>query len=377
MIRLFLAGTKESRAHWKSRLREESGIELAGEAASLSELSYHVQACRPHVLLMGLRAGEQEAADLLDALRQLQFFPGIIVAAEGDDPEAIRTIIRLQARDFIPADCGAAELEAAVNRAYSAAVGQNRDRTGLLLGLWGCRGGAGTTSIALTLAGAARRKGLKVAVADGDIALGDAAFLMNTRPALTWVDWARDCGSGERDIHRYLVTTEEGFSILAAPKSPAQSELIRPQAISEGLDLLLKSHDLVIADLHRSFDEVTLHIAEKAQRLWLVTDTSLTGIKNISLFWNLLDQLRLAHEERAALINRVNKGNTQTAVKAASLYKGGVLIPEEPALERAWESGRTPVRTLPRSPFVKAVGDLLNRIFPDLSSGTKGRGTSV
>lgn len=234
-------------------------------------------------------------------------------------------------------------------------------------------GGAGTTSLALALAGAARRKGLKVAVADGDIALGDAAFFMNARPTLTWVDWARDSSGGERDIHRYLLTTEEGFSILAAPKSPAQAELIRPQAVSEALDLLQKSHDLVIADLNRSFDEITLHIAERAQRLWLVTDASLTGVKNASLFWNLMDQLRLVHEERCAVINRVNKGNAQTAAKMASLYKASALIPEEPALDRAWESGRSPVLTLPRSPFVKAVGELLNRLFPDSSPGGKGR----
>jgi Flp pilus assembly CpaE family ATPase len=373
MIRLLLAGAEDRRNQWEEALREHSGIEIAGAAGSLAELASLVRAVRPHVLLMGLSAGEEEAADLLDALKGLQFRPGIVVAAEENDPEAIRTIIRLQAKDFLPAACGAAEIEAAVKRVYSAAVGQNRDRTGLLLGLWGCRGGAGTTSIALTLAGAARRKGLKVAVADGDIALGDAAFFMNTRPALTWVDWARDSGSGERDIHRYLAATEEGFSILAAPKSPAQSELIRPQAVSEALDLLLKSHDLVIADLHRSFDEITLQFAEKAQRLWLVTDASLAGVKNVSLFWGLLDQLRLGHEERAALINRVSKGTAQTAAKMASLYKASALIPEEPALERAWESGRSPVQALPRSPFVKAVGDLLLRLFPDLSASGKGR----
>lgn len=373
MIRLFLAGTEERRNGWKRGLQESSTIEVAGEAGSFAELRSLVQAARPHVLLMGLCAGEQEAADLLDALKSLQFLPGIIVAAEENDPEAIRTIIRLQARDFVPAACPVAELDAAVNRAYSAAVGQNRDRTGVLLGLWGCRGGAGTTSLALALAGAARRKGLKVAVADGDIALGDAAFFMNARPTLTWVDWARDSSGGERDIHRYLLTTEEGFSILAAPKSPAQAELIRPQAVSEALDLLQKSHDLVIADLNRSFDEITLHIAERAQRLWLVTDASLTGVKNASLFWNLMDQLRLVHEERCAVINRVNKGNAQTAAKMASLYKASALIPEEPALDRAWESGRSPVLTLPRSPFVKAVGELLNRLFPDSSPGGKGR----
>ena len=375
MIRLLLAGSEERRNQWKNGLRENPAIEIAGEAASLAELNSLAQAVRPHVLLVGLPAGEPEAAVLLETLEQLQFCPGVIVAAEENDPEAIRTIIRLKARDFLPAACGPAELESVVNRAYSAAVGQNRDRTGLLLGLWGCRGGAGTTSVALTLAGAARRKGLKVAVADGDIALGDSAFLVNTRPALTWVDWARDSSTGERDIHRYLVPTEEGFSILAAPKSPAQSELIRPQAVSQALDLLLKSHDLVIADLHRSFDEITLHIAEKAQRLWLVTDASLTGVKNVSLFWNLLDQLRLVHEERASLINRVNKGNAQTAAKLSSLYRAVAMIPEEPALERAWESGRTPAKTMPRSPFVKAVGELLDRLFPDSPAAGRGRKT--
>ncbi len=106
-----------------------------------------------------------------------------------------------------------------------------------------------------------------------------------------------------------------------------------------------------------------------------MTDASLTGVKNVSLFWNLLDQLRLVNEERASLINRVNKGNAQTAAKLSSLYRAVAMIPEEPALERAWESGRTPAKTMPRSPFVKAVGELLDRLFPDSPSAGKGRKT--
>ena len=194
---------------------------------------------------------------------------------------------------------------------------------------------------------------------------------MNTRPALTWVDWARDSGSGERDIQRYLVTTDEGFSILSAPKSPAQAELIRPKAVSEAIDLLLKSHDLVVVDLHRVFDEVTLLLAEQAHRLWLVTDASLSGVKDISLMWNLLDQLRLVHEERASVINRAGKANAQTASKLASLYKAVAVIPDEPGLERSWENGKTPCRTLPRSPYVKAAEALVGRLFPEAAEGKR------
>ena len=127
----------------------------------------------------------------------------------------------------------------------------------------------------------------------------------------------------------------------------------------------------MIVDLHRVFDEVTLHVAEKAQRLWLVTDPSLSGVKNISLLWNLLDQLRLAHEERASVINRVSKGNAQTAAKLASMYRAVAIVPEEPNLNRAWDSGQTPVRAMPRSPFVKGVETLLGHLFPE-PSGKKG-----
>jgi MinD-like ATPase involved in chromosome partitioning or flagellar assembly len=120
------------------------------------------------------------------------------------------------------------------------------------------------------------------------------------------------------------------------------------------------------------FDEVTLHLAEQAQRLWFVTDASLSGVKDISLMWNLMDQLRLVHEERASVINRACKANVQTATKLASIYKAVAVLPEEPNLDRAWESGKTPCRTLPRSPYVKGVETLVNHLFPD-AAGSKGR----
>lgn len=396
MIRLFLVDSETRLSRWKEELAGNTEIELAGEASSIREFLSLAERGRPHVVLLGLPTSEEEAQSILETLKPLQFAPGLIVAArEGDpdairsvirrgndpqavvrvrenDPESIRSVIRLQAKDFLPSDCQPGDLAASVARVYSIVNRDNRDRTGILLALWGCRGGAGTTSLALSLAGTARRSGLRAAVVDGDIALGDSAFLMNTRPSLTWVDWAKDKSGGENDIRRYLVMTEEGFPILSAPKSPTQSELVKPEAVGEALDLLVKSNDLVIVDLHRVFDEVTLHVAEKAQRLWLVTDPSLSGVKNISLLWNLLDQLRLAHEERASVINRVNKGNAQTAAKLASMYRAVAIVPEEPNLNRAWDSGQTPVRTMPRSPFVKGVETLLGHLFPE-PSGKKGR----
>ena len=395
MIRLFLVDSQTRLSRWKEELAGNTEIELAGEASSIGEFISHLERGRPHVVLLGLPAGEEEAQSILEALKPLQFAPGLIVAArEGDpdairsvisrgndpqavvrvrenDPESIRSVIRLQAKDFLPSNCQPGDLAASVARVYAIVNRDNRDRTGILLALWGCRGGAGTTSLALSLAGTARRTGLRAVVADGDISLGDSAFLMNTRPSLTWVDWAKDKGGGENDIRRYLVMTEEGFPILSAPKSPTQSELVKPEAVGEALDLLVKCHDLVIVDLHRVFDEVTLHVVEKAQRLWLVTDPSLSGVKNISLLWNLLDQLRFPHEERASVVNRVNKGNAQTAAKLASMYKAAAIVPEEPNLNRSWDSGQTPVRAMPRSPFAKGIETLLGHLFPE-TSGKKG-----
>jgi pilus assembly protein CpaE len=366
---LFVGGESAFLDNLKSAIAG-SDLVLAGVVPSLSLAAEELPEQRPHVILVSVDAfGEESAPVLLDAVSRQQVRPGIVVVAPAEGPAAIRAILRLEAREFLSENASGDQILKLVESlgvsVRTAAAAEN----GLTLAVWGCRGGVGGTTLALTLAGICRKRNLRVAVVDGDMTLGDSAFLLNVKPPVGWADWSKDYQAGERDVTRYLVHAAEDFAVLAAPKAPAQAELVRPEPAAEAIRKLQKGHDLVIVDLPRNFDDLTMTLVESVQHLWLVSDVTLAGVKNLALIWALLEQLRLPHDERSTILSRVERDGMATAERIRESYRIIGCLPPEGTLSRSWERGLTPASSMPKSAFTKAVELLADRITARKAGG--------
>lgn len=336
---------------------------VVGECDRVQGALEAIEKTRPHIVLLDVQLPDGEGPGLAAAIQTLPAPPGVIMISVQSDMAFVRRSMIAGAKDYISKPFSPEELSGAIRRVYEAS-GVNLRQKGRIVGFLGCRGGVGNTTVTLSVGAAAAKNGRRVVLVDGDLPLGDMAFLLNVRPEITWADWSTDCLGGESDVRKYLVQAPGGMELLCAPPNPAQAELVKAEAIPRALDGLREHFDLVLVDIRRSFDDLSLEMAEAVQDLCFVTDPSLSGIKNMRLLWDLMEQLRFPHEERMVLMNRVGKEDKDTVKETRKNWPELVTLSRESGIERAWLKGQTPIKELPRSPFSKQVQILAEKWNP-------------
>ena len=155
---------------------------------------------------------------------------------------------------------------------------------------------------------------------------------------------------------RFLTRTPTlPFGILAAPRNPAQAELVKPGMGTSFLRSVEQRLDYIVIDLPRSLSDTVLELAEACHALWLLTDLSCSGIKNLRLLHTLLDQLRFPNDERAVVVNKVEKRNKGDIARIRAEYPLRGILPLDEGVEQAWTKGMTPLRAFPKNPYSREV----------------------
>ena len=345
-----------------SMLETETDLKVVGEASSGAGLPEAVEKAKPHIVSVDSQVIDEVGTGLPGAIQGTSSHPALIMTSEKDDPQLFRRSLMLGARDHLVKPFEGTELAGAV-RAVFEASGAGQTSRARVLGFLGCKGGAGTTTVTLSLAGAAVKKGMRTLVLDGNLSLGDDSFLMDAGTEATWIDWSKDCQRGDADPRKYLARSREGIDLLSAPQSPAQSELITPESVSRMFSALLDSFDLVLVDIPNSFNETVLELIEGVQEIYLVSEPTLAGVKNLRLIWELLEQLRFPHEKRAMVLNKVHRRDSETVKETGKNFPGLTALPLESDLERGCLRGLSPIRTSPRSAFSRKITSFLDQLL--------------
>ncbi len=362
MIRILLVDDDSAvREAIRSMIDQETDMTVVAEQDSLAGVMDSLRRYRPHILLLDINLPDGNGLSVVPDV--VASFPstGVIMISVQKDMDFLREAMRAGAKDYITKPFQSEDLAKTVRAVFGAAKQSGLRETGII-GVWSCRGGAGGTAFSLSLADALGSSDKDVAVIDGDLSFGDAAFYLDARPELTWVDWAREA-AGERSAGiRFLTRTSTlSFGILAAPRNPAQAELIKPGMGTSFLRSVEQRLDFIVIDLPRSLSDMVLELAEACHTLWLLTDLSCSGIKNLCLLHTLLDQLRFPNDERAVVVNKVEKRNKGEIARIQAEYPLRGLLPLDEGVEQAWTRGMTPLRAFPKSPYSKEVLRIVER----------------
>lgn len=356
MIRILLVDDDSAvRGAIRGMIDQETDMTVVAEQDSLGGIMDSLRRYRPHILLLDINLPDGNGLSVVPDV--VASFPatGVIMISVQKDVDFLREAMRAGAKDYITKPFQPEDLAKTVRAVFGAAK-QGGLRETRIIGVWSCRGGAGGTAFSLSLADALGCSDKDVAVIDGDLSFGDAAFYLDARPELTWVDWAREAGGDRSAGIRFLTRTPTlPFGILAAPRNPAQAELIKPGMGTSFLRSVEQRLDYIVIDLPRSLSDTVLELAEACHALWLLTDLSCSGIKNLRLLRTLLDQLRFPNDECAVVVNRVEKRNKGDLERIRAEYSLRGLLPLDESVEQAWTRGMTPLRAFPKSPYSREI----------------------
>lgn len=173
---------------------------------------------------------------------------------------------------------------------------------GRVVGVFGPRGGAGVTTVALTIAGQAAAKDDRVLVADLNPAFGDVASYCGLEPRANTGGLPTETIE-EADLSR-SVTPGDTFDVLAAPEDPSET-CRRPPGWARGLlRAATASYDLVVLDLARELEDLTLDALEACDQVVVVVAGDFRGLVVGRRTLALLLRLGIERENIHLVVNR-------------------------------------------------------------------------
>ncbi|MHA7294912.1 septum site-determining protein Ssd [Arthrobacter sp. HLT1-21] len=214
-----------------ARVAAAAGLELT-ITATLAE----ARQVRPAVVLVGSDSPESR----LDTDAEL-----ILVGLPGEEGTVWEVAAKLHATRV--AILPAAGDWLAERFAYLRAAGSR----GHILGLMGCSGGVGTSSLSCWLALAAARSGRSTLLIDGDCAGGGLHLALPETPSgVRWEDLGEISGTLNPDQLAGALPTVRGFALLSMGGSPAsESSIVASSAVHSVLAAARSAFDLTLVDL--------------------------------------------------------------------------------------------------------------------------------
>ena len=309
---------QDPKARYEVRqLARQAQVSVAGEAAFGTEAVSLASEVKPDVIICGMSSPPERSLQTIEAL--LDVLPETPIVAYGwrDDGETVRLAMLAGARDFFVMPVGA---ERVLESVRSVLESEERKRLrltgqaksmgpkGLIITVFGAKGGVGKSTIAANL-GVALSSALaqSVVLVDGDNNFGDAAAMLDLKPDRSIVDLLKDVDAVEQgNVAEYLTQHESGLRVLAAPREPLLWRSVTPERFRKVVGVLARRFDVVLIDTAGALGDLSLAALEEANMVLWVTSTDFSSINNSVLALETLDQLSYPDSRIRLMLNVIS-----------------------------------------------------------------------
>ncbi|MFN3591439.1 MAG: CpaE family protein [Thermaurantiacus sp.] len=354
---------------WVAPEIREGGLDVA--------IAHVAQAVAPAFLVIDLTGSAAPLAQV-DALADM-CAEGTRVLAIGtrNDVNLFRGLRALGVSDYLlkplEQDLLAQSLAAAMtDREAAPVIAPGRAARGTVVAVMGARGGVGSTAIAISLAHLAAARA-NTMLLDLDLQGGTVALDLEAPRAASL---AAILESPER-VDDTLVDGAAsphtlGFRILAAEEPLERQFVVRPESVQALLSRLAATYELVLVDLPRRLDRTVRTVLRTADRVVLVTNASLAGLRDARRLLALASGLR-AGQQPLIVMNRLGAGRGEVADADFEAMLGARVdarIPEVPAIAAKAIASATALSAAAtgRRPAA-AMARLLDQILPVAAGG--------
>lgn len=213
----------------------------------------------------------------------------------------------------------------------------------------GGTGGCGATTVLTHLAAAltARRTDAgRLCVIDLDLQAGEVAYYLGQVPRVT-VSALLDAGDrlDAELLQSALTDSGHGFSILAAPETITPLDNVDEDRLLELLRVVRGTFDMVLVDLPTDWSNWSLSLALAADRMVLVTELSVAGLRQTRRRLDLFASLGVRADRIRIVANRVEHGlfrsiDLKDASAALGCEVAATIVDEDGDMAEAQNEGR-------------------------------------
>jgi pilus assembly protein CpaE len=234
-------------------------------------------------------------------------------------------------------------------------------------------GGCGKTFMATNMAlFLARHTGKRVVLVDLDLQFGEVSTALRLRPNYTIYDALhRDETSTDFDfgdhLDEFLVQHEGGFSVLAAPKDPAEADRIGPADVTRILDVLRNHCDYLIVDTPAALTEVVLAAFDVSEHLFALATVDLPSVRNLGVFLQTLEKLRIPSDNISLILNKAERDVGLDIGQITRLFSQGfkAILPYAREVSRSINIGMPVLAADPTAEVSRKLAACLVEYLPD------------
>lgn len=294
----------------------------------------------------------------------------LIAAVRGASVSLTRTLVREGVNDvavlpFVPAELASQILDAAAVLGQKHSPQSAAPATCVVRG----SGGSGATTVLTHMALAMAEAGAaSTCLVDLDLQGSSVSSYLGLREGRPVTDLL-ELGEGlDRDVVRTsAVDSGRGFFAITGPEMVAPVDTVDTDRVLHLLAAIRAHFGEVLIDLPAAWTDWTLSITLSAQRVLVVTDLSIGGLRQARRRIDLLRSVGLDDERIKVVVNRVERRlfhavSTQEVSDTLGCEVIASLHNEGPALSAAQDQGLLLPEVSHKSRFANEIRDLVTRI---------------
>ncbi len=325
MIRVFIADASQRILdNVTTRVGKEDDIMVCGTARDGEGAIQECLRLQPDVALLDTGLPSADGLQVTELLSQYLQHTGIIIMSLDVEQDLMRRAMLMGAREFLGKPFKGDELISSIRRVYKfeqkknelATVGGDGGTTGdssapagptTLKGsvalVISAKGGVGKTVVATNLAVALGSMGAKTGLVDLSLQFGDVAMHLGLSPKRTLADLASSDAVADEDALAQTFGGAHGVKALLAPMRPEEADLITTGHVRALLGALRSQFLYTILDGPTHISELTLEALDLADMVIVVTDYTITSVKNTKNLLQVFTRLKIPPERLVILAN--------------------------------------------------------------------------
>lgn len=360
MIRVLIADeSRQISDNISRRLALEDDLEVVGTAGDGEAAVQQAVWLKPDIAVIDAGLPGMDGGQTTQMLAQSLPETGVIMMSMEADDDAYRQAMLAGVREFLQKPFKGDDLVDAVRRVHSfkqrraagpslprapastplstamraaSAVAAPRVNTrGVVTAVISGKGGVGRTVMAINIAAALGEKHPgRVALVDLSLQYGDVGAALNLPTTNSITDLIPENGAADSEVVRQVLAPGPGnIQVLLAPISPEQAESVSVAHVTSLIETLRRDFDFIVIDTPAHLNEVSLHTLELADHLVMLTDLSVTGIKNARLTRGILETLSVDPTKVLVVANH-REGSGELDRRGAETFLGARIAVEIP-----------------------------------------------
>lgn len=333
------------------------------------------QGVRPDIFIIDDKPEEADTVSHLRKLKDKFADADIFVISTNKHPQHIVNLMKAGASEYLGNPLNAVELRDAIEEIRIKRANAGQLKQGTMYSFIGSKGGLGSTVIAVNAATALAVKSRhSVILCDMSLESGDASVLLDIPPGPTIVDLARNIHRLDVSLFRGAVAQHRtGIDFLAAPQDPEDSFQVNADQTSQILTLTKKLYDHVVVDCpSMSLDVRTQTVLHASEKIFIVTDLSVTAVRNASRYSKLIQKIGINPSRLNFVINRYIKGSTLSIEEVETTINKIVfwLFPNDfSQVVSSINRGIPLVKFAPNSPLSKNINEFVEKMQDSAACG--------